>query len=330
MEKKASEQSNSLPDFGDVLRAADRIGSLVRRTEVVNHPALDQQLGCSLWLKCEQQQTTGAFKLRGASNAIARLQEQGLRGDVATHSSGNHGAALACAAQRAGCRAYVVMPNNAVPEKIEAVRKHGGRVILCAATQQARERGLDELVEGGLHPVPPYDQADIIAGQGTAALELLQQKPDLDILLAPLGGGGLLAGSALSGRALSPGMSIFGAEPEAAADGAASFQSGQRVDSWQPDTIADGLRAIIGVSNFQIIKQQVDDILLASDQEITRAMRQLLDLTGLVVEPSAAVPLAVIGRHPERFSNQRVGIILTGSNFDPRLFPWLPRSAHVQ
>jgi threonine dehydratase len=310
----------------DVQLAARRIAGLVEHTEVRREAALDARLGCELWLKCEQLQATGAFKLRGASNAVARLEEQGLAGDVATHSSGNHGAALALAASRAGRQAQVVMPANSVPGKIAAVRRCGGEVILCEPNQAAREQGLAELVAQGLHAVPPYDHPDIIAGQGTAALELLSDHPFLDVLVTPLGGGGLLAGSAIAARGLSPAIEVIGAEPAGAADGAASFQSGRRVEHWQPETIADGLRGLIGKLNFDLIKANVDDILLADEDGIVTTMRLLYETTGMALEPSAAVAIAVISAHPQRFAGKRVGVILSGQNYDPALFPWLQRT----
>lgn len=316
-------------DFRAIQAAAGRIEGLVSRTAVVNEPRLDAALGCTVWLKCDHQQATGAFKLRGASNAVARLQELGRNGDVATHSSGNHGAALAFAARRAGRKAHVVMPENSVPGKMAAVRNCGGEVILCTPSQAAREQGLARLVEQGLHPVPPYDHPDIIAGQGTAALELLQDQPGLDILMTPLGGGGLLAGCALAARALNPGIEVVGAEPEGAADGEASFRAGERVRHWQPDTIADGLRGLIGVSNFALISTHVDDILLADEAGIITAMRLVFETTGMAIEPSAAVPIAVVLAHHQRFAGRRLGIILTGANYDPDLFPWLPRPANA-
>jgi threonine dehydratase len=312
-----------LPELPDVQQAHLRIRDQITRTPVERSPRLDQQLGCSLWLKCEQLQPTGAFKLRGAANAIARLGERGIAGDVATHSSGNHGAALAWAARAAGRRAYVVMPENAVPAKIEAVRRFGGKVILCAPGQAPREAGLADLVSAGHIPIPPYDHPDIIAGQGTAALELLDDVPDLDVLVTPLGGGGLLAGCAIAAQGLNPEIEIIGAEPAGAADTATSLERGSRVDAWDPETIADGLRALVGVSNFAIIRERVSEVLLADDDAIVDAMRLALDAAGLRLEPSAAVALAVIQRHPDRFAERRVGVVLTGGNIDIEHFPWL-------
>ncbi len=313
----------TLPDLQDIQRAHQRIEKQIHRTPVERSAALDQALGCSVWLKCEQLQPTGAFKLRGAANAVACLEERGITGDVATHSSGNHGAALAWAARAAGRRARVVMPDNAVAAKIDAVRRFGGEVILCSPGQAPREAGLAELVEQGCIPVPPYDHPDIIAGQGTAALELLEAAPDLDVLVTPLGGGGLLAGCAIAAQGIKPGIEIIGAEPAGAADTAASLERGARVPAWEPDTVADGLRALVGVSNFAVIQQRVSAVLLADDAAIIDAMRLALETADLRLEPSAAVALAVIQGHPERFAGRRVGVVLTGGNIDLERFPWL-------
>jgi threonine dehydratase len=315
--------SLTLPRLRDIQQAHRRIEKQVHRTPVERSAGLDRALGCSLWLKCEQLQPTGAFKLRGATNAVACLEERGITGDVATHSSGNHGAALAWAARAAGRRAHVVMPENAVGAKIDAVRRFGGKVILCSPGQAPREAGLAELVEQGCIPVPPYDHPDIIAGQGTAALELLDAAPDLDVLVTPLGGGGLLAGCAIAAQGMQPTIDIIGAEPAGAADTAASLERGARVTSREPDTVADGLRALVGVSNFAVIQQRVRAVLLADDRAIIAAMRLALETAKLRLEPSAAVALAVIQQHPESFAGRRVGVVLTGGNIDLERFPWL-------
>lgn len=312
-----------LPDFDDIEAARERIRGRVEHTPVARNGELDRALGCQALLKCEQLQPTGAFKLRGATNAVARLRELGDDRDVATHSSGNHGAALARAARADGRRAFVVMPRNSVPGKIDAVRANGGEVVLCEPGQMPRERGLASLVADGRVPVPPYDHPDIIAGQGTAALELMEAEGPIDVLVTPVGGGGLLAGSAIASRSLCADARVFGAEPSGAADTHASFRAGERVGEWQPDTVADGLRALVGVSNFAVIRDRVDDILLADDEAIVDAMRLVHRTTGMKIEPSAAVALAVIRQHPASFDGRKVGVIVSGGNYDPALFPWL-------
>ena len=223
MNNKAADQ---IPHIADIILAKQRINEQVRTTPVLSDPQLNSVLGCELWLKCENLQHTGAFKFRGASNAIALLDEVGKPGDVATHSSGNHGAALALAASTHGRRAWVVMPENSVKTKIEAVRRNGGEIVFCAPNQQAREEGLARLVEKGCIPIPPYDHAHIICGQGTAAIEMTEQIQGLDIVLTPVGGGGLLSGSAIAARAMIPGVKVIGAEPAGAADTALSLSQG--------------------------------------------------------------------------------------------------------
>lgn len=316
----------TLPTFRDVRQAARRIENLVEHTPVLSDTGLDDILGCKVFMKCDHLQPTGAFKLRGASNAIAVLREQGVEDNVATHSSGNHGAALAWAARADGRKAYVVMPRNAVQAKIDMVRRFGGNVVLCKPGQLPREQGMAQQVAQGNRPIPPYDHADIISGQGTAALELFTETPQIEDLVAPLGGGGLLAGCILAASGQSRAIRVYGAEPAGAADAAASLARGERVESWEPDTVADGLRAVIGERNFALINGQVESVLLADDTEIEAAMRLVLDEAGLRIEPSAAVAVAVIRKHADHFSGRKVGVILTGANIDFDRYPWLSRA----
>lgn len=311
------------PTTGDIAAAARRIASFIRRTPLLTSDALNRELGCQIWLKCEHLQETGAFKMRGAANAVQRLREQGITADVATHSSGNHGAALARAARLDGRRAHIVMPDNAVRMKIDAVRRQGGEVILCAPTQAAREAGLAELVEQGLVPVPPYDHHDIIAGQGTATLELLEEAGALDVLLAPVGGGGLISGTAIAAHGVNPEIEVIAAEPDGAADTAASLARGRRVTEWQPNTIADGLRALVGVLTFEIIQSEVARVLTVSDQAIIEGMQLAKEALDLAIEPSSATVLAAIRAHPAHFRGLRVGVILSGGNVDTSAYPFL-------
>ncbi len=304
-----------LPDFQAVQQAANRIRGFVRATPVLQDAALNERLACQLFIKCENLQASGAFKLRGASNAIARLREQNIPGDVATHSSGNHGAALAMAARLDGRRAHVVMPENASAFKVSAVLEQGGKVYFCAATQAAREQGLEELLAAGHHAIPPYDHVDIIAGQGTACLELTQQIQELEIVVAPVGGGGLISGTALVASHL--GITTLGAEPSGAADTAASLAQGKRVDNVQAVTIADGLRALVGVRNFALIHELVDSVITVSEDEIRQAMIDIWKYFRLVVEPSSAVVLAAIQQQAKQFSGKRVAAIISGGNITP-------------
>lgn len=307
--------TEDLPDIDAIRLARARIRERIRETPVVNDPQLDEALGCRLYAKCENLQRTGSFKFRGACHAIARLAEEGVGGDVATHSSGNHGAALALAAGLEGRRAHVVMPDNSSRIKVEGVQRYGGEVHFCAPTQEARESGLARLVEAGNIPIPPYDHADIIAGQGTACLELLDQAPDLECVIAPIGGGGLIGGTALVAR--DRGLAVYGAEPAGAADTALSLARGMRVEQHRPDTIADGLRALVGIRNFRLIQRHVQSVLTVADDEIRRAMRLVWHHLRLLIEPSSAVVVAAIGRYPEPFAGRRVGAIITGANIAP-------------
>ena len=304
-----------IPDIADIHLARARINKWARVTPVLNDPGLNRELGCTLYCKCENLQLTGAFKFRGASNAICRLREDGIEGDVATHSSGNHGAALALAARLDGRSAHVIMPENSVPMKIDAVRRYGGIVHFCTPTQDSREEELAKLVEDGMIPVPPYDHAAIIAGQGTAALELIQEIPTLEQIITPVGGGGLISGTAIAMG--STGQQVYGVEPEGAADTVASLEQGERVKNWTPNTIADGLRAIIGVRNFTVIRLEVKQVFTVSDEDIRQAMYLFWQELRLVIEPSAATVVAAIRNHPEVFAGKKVGAIISGGNIDP-------------
>jgi len=321
MDNTSAEQ---IPTIADILAARQRIDGKIRATPVLSEPVVNEILGCELWLKCENLQRTGAFKFRGASNAIARLTELGLQGDVATHSSGNHGAALALAASNHGRRAWIVMPDNSVRTKVEAVERNGGNIIFCKPTQQDREQGLAELVARGCIPIPPYDHVDIICGQGTVAVEFAEQCNDLDIVLAPVGGGGLISGVAIAAKSILPSVSVIGAEPAGAADTAYSLEQGKRVDEFPIDTIADGLRAIVGVLNFNIIHKQVDTVLTVSESGIKDAMALIWRHFRMLIEPSSATVIAAISEHPEAFAGRKVGAIISGGNVDLEQLPFKP------
>jgi threonine dehydratase len=321
MNNKSAEQ---IPTIADILTAVERIDGSIRNTPVVSDPVVNEILGCELWLKCENLQRTGAFKFRGASNAIARLKELGLNGDVATHSSGNHGAALALAASNHGRSSWIVMPDNSVKTKVEAVERNGGNIIFCKPDQQAREKGLADLVSKGCIPIPPYDHVDIICGQGTAVVELSEQCADLDIILTPVGGGGLISGSAIAAKALIPAASVIGAEPAGAADTAFSLQQGKRVEEYPIDTMADGLRAIVGVLNFDIIQNKVNKVLTVSESGIEEAMALIWQHFRMVIEPSSATVIAAIAEYPEVFAKKKVGAVISGGNVDLERLPFKP------
>lgn len=311
-----------IPNLADIEAAFQRIHQEIRRTPVLSDPGLNKKLGCELWLKFETLQETGSFKIRGATNAVKRLVELGRPGNIATHSSGNHGAALARAATLAGRKSWVVMPENAVKSKVESVRQQGGEVVFCAATQKAREQGLEKLIEQGCIAIPPYDHADIICGQGTAALELNQQCPQADIYLTPVGGGGLISGTSIAAKALLPGVKVIGAEPRGAADTALSLSLGKRVEEYPVDTIADGLRALVGILNFEIIQANVDQIVTVSEAGIINAMSMIWTHFRILAEPSSATVLAAILESPQTFAGKRVAAIISGGNVDLNHLPF--------
>lgn len=308
-------EEDDIPDIEDIYLAHARIRHRVRPTPVLNDPFLDEALRCKLYCKCENLQRTGAFKFRGASNAIACLSEDGVTGNVATHSSGNHGAALALAARLDGRTAHVVMPENSSRMKIEAVQEYGGIIHFCQPTNEARVEELSKLVEQGMIPVHPYDDARIIAGQGTAALELEQEEPALEQIITPLGGGGLVSGTAIATRAW--GVDVYAVEPLGAADTVASLSQGKIISDFRPDTIADGLRALVGVRNFQVIHRQVRQVLTVSDDDIRQAMILFWQKLKMLIEPSSATVIAAIRNHPEIFAGRKVGALISGGNIHP-------------
>lgn len=312
------------PDIHDIQSAAARISSYVHRTPVMSSALINRETGCDIVFKCENLQKVGAFKARGAHNAVLKLSQAQRSQGVATHSSGNHAAALALAASHFDVPAYIVMPENAPTSKVAAVRAYGADITFCESTQAARESTLANICQRtGAHFIPPYDHPDIIAGQGTATVEIAAQVDRApDYLLVPVGGGGLLAGSAIASKALMPATRVIGAEPAGADDAMRSFQSGQWQPQTAPETVADGLRTALGQLNFAIIRDQVDDILTAGDDAIVTAMRLVWTRMKLIIEPSAAVGLAVVMSHPKRFRGQRVAIIFSGGNVDLDKLPW--------
>ncbi|MGH8371306.1 MAG: pyridoxal-phosphate dependent enzyme [Gammaproteobacteria bacterium] len=306
----------------DIEAAARRIAGKVRRTPVLTCPDLDAELGAQFHFKCENFQEMGAFKLRGATNAVFSLPERALIHGVATHSSGNHGAALALAAQRRGVSACVVMPENASAFKKRAVEEYGARIIYCEPTQAGRESTLAAFVETtGAAVVHPYNDFAVMAGQGTAALELHDDVAGLDLILAPLGGGGLLSGTAVATRARRPGCRIIGVEPLGADDAWRSVKAG-RIEAVVPDTVADGLRATIGPFTFAVVREQVDDIVRVDDAAIVAAMRYIWEHMKIIIEPSSAVVVAALRMGLVDVKDRRVGVILTGGNVDLDNLPW--------
>ena len=300
----------------DIKAARARIRPYIHETPVLSSEQLNRETGATLLFKCEHLQKVGAFKARGAANTVFSLSDAEAKPGVATHSSGNHGAALARAAQLRGIPAHIVVPKNAKLAKISAIEGYGGHVIRCESNLAAREATLIQVVsETNATVVHPYDDERVIAGQATTALEILEQISDLDGVVIPVGGGGLLAGSSCVFKAMSD-AKVYGAEPAMADDAFRSFTSGVRVTEHTPKTIADGLQTTLGEKNFNIIRELVDDILLVSEVEIVSAMGLIWSRLKQVVEPSSAVTLAAVIKYPQLFQNQKICLILTGGNVD--------------
>jgi len=315
-----------IPTFDDVLVAAERIAPYIHNTPVLTSSYLNQLSAAELFFKCENLQKVGAFKARGASNAVFGLDDSTAAKGVATHSSGNHAAALCYAAARRGISATVVMPRTAPETKKAAVRSYGGRIIECEPTQAAREALLAQVVgETGADPVHPYDDRRVIAGQATCALELQREIGDLDAVVAPVGGGGLISGTCLTLSQLSPQTRIFAAEPESADDAYRSLQAGEIVLRDGQHSVADGLNTNLKPRTWHFISNYVEDILLVSEAEILAAMYLTWQRMKIIIEPSSAVPLAAILKHRERFQGLRVGVIITGGNVELQACPGCPQ-----
>lgn len=312
-----------IPSRQDIVETYEAIFDMIHLTPVLTSESLDDISGAELFFKCENFQKVGAFKMRGASSAAVRLTEAQLKKGLATHSSGNHAQAVARAAKILGVPAYIVMPENAPSIKRAATVGYGAEVILCAPTIEARESTLEEVIERtGATFIHPYDNYDVIAGQATCALELLQSVEELDTIIAPVGGGGLISGTALSTRYWSPRTKVIAGEPELVNDAWRSFHSGEIETNDRIDTIADGLRTNLGKRNFDIIRKHVDDIVTVSEEAIVEAMQLVWERMKIIIEPSCAVPLAVVLQNKERFAGEKVGIILTGGNVDLKNLPF--------
>ncbi|MEZ5461060.1 pyridoxal-phosphate dependent enzyme [Dokdonella sp.] len=313
------------PDFAAIEKAADRIAAHAHVTPVMRSDSIDTLAGASLLFKCENLQRAGAFKFRGACNAVWSLSDAEAARGVVTHSSGNHGAALAMAARTRGIECHVVVPKGAVRSKVEAITNYGASVHRCEATISAREQAAETVrQQTGASLVHPYADARIIAGQGTATREFIAEVGALDALIVPVGGGGLVSGTAIAASALAPGLSVFAAEPAGAADTKASLLSGERIADFAPETICDGLRALVGAVNFEIIRDHRVEVLTVDDEETVSAMRLIWQRMKIIVEPSAAIVLAAVLRHRERFAGMRIGLILSGGNVDLDDLPWVP------
>lgn len=311
------------PTFDDIKKAHQRIADHAHRTPVLSSKQVDQKTGGHILFKCENFQKVGAFKFRGASNAIFSLNEEEAKNGVATHSSGNHAQAVALAAKMHGVPAYVVMPENAPKVKVKAVQNYGAEITFCESTLEARESTLQQVVEKtGATFIHPYDDARIIAGQGTSALEMLEDHPDLDIIITPVGGGGLLSGTALAAKSINPNITVIGAEPTNADDAYRSFKAEELIPVKNPDTIADGLRTSLGKLPFSIITEHVDDIVTVPEESIVEAMRYIWERLNIIIEASCAVPVAAVFDGKVDVKGKKVGIIITGGNVDLDNLPW--------
>lgn len=315
--------SMRIPDFSDVVAAAARLAPHVVRTPVVHSESFDARCGREVYFKCENLQTGGAFKYRGAMNVLLQLDARRTP-QVITHSSGNHGNALALAARSRGMSAIVIVPRDSARSKVAAIEAAGARVEFCEPGLQAREKRLAEILEhSSALVVHPFDDEEIIAGQGTAALEMIAELQGLDVITTPVGGGGLIGGTALAAKAMLPGIRVVGAEPEQADDAYQSFRSGERRAVNAPKTLADGLRGSIGARNFELLRSHVDDVVTVSEVEIVAAMRVVMEHLKMLIEPSSAVPVAAVLAGKIGLPRQRVGVVLSGGNIDLSLCPFL-------
>jgi len=314
------------PDLAAIRSAHDRIRPHIHRTPVLTSARFDTACGGNLFFKTENFQKAGAFKSRGAVNAVFSLDAATAARGVATHSSGNHAAALARAARLRGIPAHIVMPTNSSQAKVRAVEGYGGRLTFCEPTQAAREATCARVIaETGATLVHPYENEAVIAGQGTAVIELLEDAPGLDVVLAPVGGGGLLAGTAIAAKALASRIQIVATEPAEAADTYRSFRAGHIISLTQTTTIADGLRTTIGRPNFEIMRRLVDDVVIVSEEAIVAAMRAIWETLKIVVEPSGAVPYAAVLEGKVNIAGRRAGLILSGGNVDLDALPWVAK-----
>ena len=309
----------------DTIRTThQRIRPYVHRTPVLTSSRLNDACSASLFFKCENFQKVGAFKARGATNAVFALDDETARRGVATHSSGNHGAAVARAAKLRGVAAHIVMPSNSAKVKIRAVEGYGAHIVFCEPTEESREIKCAEVInKTGATMIHSFENEHVITGQGTAAMELLEDASELDVIMCPVGGGGLLSGTAIAAKSMRSQIKVIAVEPENADDAAQSFRAGRRLVTEKKFTIADGLRTNIGEPNFAIVQEYVDDIVTVSEEAIVSAMRAIWETMKIVVEPSAAVPYAAIQESRVDVASKRIGIILTGGNVDLDTLPWM-------
>jgi threonine dehydratase len=311
------------PTLDDIHAAAQRIKPYIHRTPVLTNESLNEKVAAKVFLKCENFQKVGAFKFRGACNAVFSLRDEEAARGVSTHSSGNHAQALALAARLRGIPAYIVMPNNAPAVKKAAVAGYGGIITFCEPTLAAREATLAQIVqETGSEVVHPYNDERVIAGQGTAVLELLEDVPELDVIIAPVGGGGLLSGTAIAAKEIKKGIRVIAGEPEMANDAYRSLQAGEIFPSVNPKTIADGLLTSLGNKTFPIIQERVEQIVTVSEWGIVDSMKFIWERVKIIIEPSSAVAVGVLWERKIDLTGLNVGVILSGGNVDLKKLPW--------
>ncbi|WP_435355746.1 threonine ammonia-lyase [Emticicia sp. SJ17W-69] len=314
---------NHIPSLQDIQAVHERIKPFIHQTPVLSSQSINELAGCEIYFKCENFQKIGAFKARGGMNAVLSLSKKEQQKGITTHSSGNHAQAIALAAKTVGTKAYIVMPNNAPQIKKKGVLALGGEIIECEPTLEARETTVQQVIDRtGATFIHPFNNYDVIAGQATATVELIAEIPDLQVVMAPVGGGGLLSGTALATHYLLPNAAIIAGEPEGAADAILSFKSGKIEKAPYIKTIADGLMTSLGDKTLEIIRMYVKDIITVSDEEIIAAMRLIWERLKIVIEPSCAVPFAALLKQKERFAGKKVGIILTGGNVDLGKLPF--------
>jgi len=315
---------NHIPTIENINEAHDRIKKYIHNTPVLTSRSINEITGCEIFFKCENLQKVGAFKFRGASNAVLSLTKEELAKGVATHSSGNHAAALALAARNVGAKAYIVMPTSAPQIKKDAVTGYGAEIIFCEPTLEARETTLNKVVEKtGATFIHPYNNYTIIAGQATAAKELIEEVGEFDIVMAPVGGGGLLSGTALSTNYILPNAKVIAGEPKGADDAFRSLRDGKIYPSVNPRTIADGLLTSLGERTFGIIQKYVDEIITVEEESIISAMRMVWERMKIIIEPSSAVPLAAVMENKDKFRGKKIGMIFSGGNVDMDKLPWM-------
>jgi threonine dehydratase len=311
------------PTLDDIRAAAKRIKPYIHRTPLLTNQSLNEKVGAKVFLKCENFQKVGAFKFRGACNAVFSLSDEESARGVSTHSSGNHAQALALAARLRGIPAYIVMPNNAPAVKKAAVAGYGGIITFCEPTLAAREATLAQIVrETGSEVVHPYNDERVIAGQGTVVLELLEEVPELEVIIAPVGGGGLLSGTAIAAKEIKKGIRVIAGEPEMANDAYRSLQAGEIIPSVKPKTIADGLLTSLGNKTFPIIQERVEQIVTVSEQGIVDSMKFIWERAKIIIEPSSAVAVGVLWERKIDLAGLNVGVILSGGNVDLEKLPW--------